>query len=334
MTEPYRPTDIPPLSRRDFLKSAAATAALAAAGCSALPAQAAIPPAVAPHDLPPLPQDAFRVVHMTDVHLMPQRQAAEGLHRCIAAIHELSPRPDFIYAGGDMVHNALAGERDYTEKVFDLYNSVVKDCEIPIRYGIGNHDIFGWASKGALAPDAAGYGKQMFKQKLDLDETQYHFEHKGWTFFVIDDVHRGEENPYVGRFDDATMDWLDRGLGQLEGRPAALLTHIPVFSLACLYWRPSAGETLPVPGNLVCLNVAQILRLLEKHRVPLVMTGHIHQNEVLHYQHTTHLGCGAVCGNWWQGANLGSEEGFNVVDFASDGSFTHHYVDMNWTPEA
>lgn len=325
------------LNRRDFLKGAGAAAALIATGCATPRVGAALPPAMSPQQLPKPAPGAFRVAHMTDVHLMPQRDSAKGLAQCLTAIHELNPRPDFIFAGGDMVHDALAGERDYVVQMFDLFNSVAKDFDIPMRHCIGNHDIFGWGRKDAGGASAAGdpaYGKAMFQQKLGVEELQYRFEHKGWTFFVVDDVHKGREHAYVGQFDDATMQWLDEGLGGLNGRPAAILAHIPVFSLACLYYRPNVGENLPVPGNLVCLNVAHILRLLEKHRVPLVMTGHIHQNEVLDYQHTRHLGCGAVCANWWRGQNLGSAEGFNVVDFALDGTFTHNYVTYDWQPRA
>ena len=71
MTDASRPTEPAAFNRRDFLKSAAATAALAAAGCSALPAQAAIPPAVPPRELPPPPDGAFRVVWVIEYVQVP-----------------------------------------------------------------------------------------------------------------------------------------------------------------------------------------------------------------------------------------------------------------------
>ena len=313
------------ISRREFLKIAGVTGAMAA-GCTI--SQGSGPAAASSGG------GAFRIVHMTDMHLKPELNAAKGFARCMKTIQELQPRPDLIVSGGDMIESALPGDEAYSNKMFDLYLNVVKDSDIPIHNCIGNHDIFAWGSKGAVSPDHPLYGKRMFQQKLGLDKLTYALDHNGWKILIVDDIVQGSENPYLGTFDDATMDWVDKQFAAAAGRPKAIFTHIPVFTLGALYWRPSRGEELPIPGNLVCLNVAHILRLLEKHKVELVVTGHIHQYETHHYQYTTHIGSGAVCGNWWKGVNLGTPEGFTVIDFNADGTVTPQYMDYGWRAEA
>ncbi|MCC7145293.1 MAG: metallophosphoesterase [Phycisphaeraceae bacterium] len=331
------PSNVPPLSRREFLKTTGLSAAALAAGCASPLAQAAPAPdskritsGGASGGTSGGASGGFRIVHMTDVHLKPELEAAKGFAQCLAKIHELSPRPDFILAGGDMVESALPGDPEQAKRVFDLFTSVIKDCDIPIKYCIGNHDIYGWNSKGKLSPTDPLYGKKMFQERLGVAELTYGFAHKGWQFFVVDDLVQGKENPYLGTFDAKTLDFLDKGLTAAAGKPKAIFTHIPPFSLAVVYYRPPKGEELPIPGNLVCLNAFEVIRLLEKHKVELLGFGHLHQNEKIKYQYTTHVGSGAVCGNWWKGPNLGSKEGFSVFDFQSDGTFEHSYMDYGW----
>lgn len=315
------------LTRRDFLKAAGLGAAALSAGC-ALPtsakAQAGASPAAGAG------KQAFRVVHMTDVHMKPELDAAKGLAKCLAKIQELSPRPDFILAGGDMVESAQPGDPEQAKRVYDLFTSVIKDCSLPIKYCVGNHDIYGWGSKGKLPTTDPLYGKKMFQERLGVEELTYSFEHKGWQFFVVDDLVPGQENPYLGTFDEKTLTFLDQRMTATAARPKAVFTHVPPFSLAVVYYRPPQGENLPIPGNLVCLNAFEIVRLLEKHKVELMAFGHLHQNETIKYQYTTHVGTGAVCGNWWKGPNLGSKEGFNVFDFRPNGTFTQTYMDYGW----
>jgi Icc protein len=55
-----------------------------------------------------------------------------------------------------------------------------------------------------------------------------------------------------------------------------------------------------------------------------VMQGHTHVNEMVVWKGVPYCTSGAVCGNWWQGARMGTPEGFTVVTVA-DGKMTTRY---------
>ena len=80
----------------------------------------------------------------------------------------------------------------------------------------------------------------------------------------------------------------------------------------------------------MCRNPGAILKLFEKHRVRLALTGHTHQNERIEYRNTTHVIEAAVAGEWWKGPHIGNPEGFGVFDMNPDGTFSHAYHTYGW----
>src|SRR5262245_23463423 len=85
------------VSRRQFL-----VGGMAAAGALLLPSRQ-LWCAPEKHVEPP---GGFRFVHLTDIHVQPERRADEGFAKCIDAVESLNPKPDFILAGGDLVYDA------------------------------------------------------------------------------------------------------------------------------------------------------------------------------------------------------------------------------------
>ena len=323
-------------SRRDFMMggvmAAAGLAAGLISGCNKEADCAGVPGTVA--GLKPDVENAgFRFVHLTDIHVQPQLRAGEGFRKCMDAVLKLNPRPDFILTGGDLVMDLLAADEPRAKSLFDLFQSICRDCDIPFRHCIGNHDTLGW-SKRTVAPSHALYGKKMFQERLNLERTSYSFDHKGWRIAVVDDI-LPATNPdldYEGGFSEEDLDWLHRDLGAAGERPKMLCTHIPIVSSVIFR---AFNATKPGAQNIVdradtCRNAGAILKVLKDHRVNLVLSGHLHENERIEYQGTTHIEDGAVCGNWWRGALNGTPEGFGIIDAKADGTFEHQYHAYGW----
>jgi len=313
------------MTRRDVLRWAgAATVGAALAGRHVV-----AEPSQTPH--------AFRFVHMADIHVQPERRAGEGFRAALKAVHALDPRPDFILTGGDLVMDVAGTGHERADMLFDLYSRLCRDSDIPFRQCVGNHDIFGWHSEGRVSPDHPDYGTKMACDRLGLEKPTYSFDHRGWHFCVVNDVlpNPGDGQGYHGGIADEDLDWLDRDLAAAGNRPKVLCAHIPIISVVVFRRMDARDEDhMRIPRHWMSRNAGPILKLLNKHRVNLVLTGHQHQNERILLDGTTHVGQGAVCGAWWKGAHLGNREGFGILDVHPDGTFEHRYHAYGWQAES
>ncbi|MHC4445953.1 MAG: metallophosphoesterase family protein [Planctomycetota bacterium] len=317
MKEPTNSTNNA-ITRRHILKSAGAAAALAVNPLNAF-------------SQPTGPQ-AFRFAHLTDIHIKPEDRAPENFRQCLKVVHQLKPRPDFILSGGDMVADVMGADENKAKKLFDLYTSICNQSDIPIHHCIGNHDIFGWANKKTkVSPDHPLYGRKMFKQRLDLASTTYSFDHKGWHFCVVDDIlprpPQDQTGRYIGGISQANLAWLDRDLTAAADKPKIICMHIPVVSVSLFRNQDAINKpALKVPRKSVCQNPGPIFKLLQKHNVTLVLTGHRHINESFRFQKTTHITDAAVCGAWWKGPHQGNPPGFGLIDLNPNKTFQHQYL--------
>lgn len=310
------------LSRRGFLGSIAAGAATLIAGRGAAAA------AASDHG------EGFRFVHLTDIHVQPELRAGEGLRQCLRTVHELTPRPDFILTGGDLVMDVLGASEGRARQLFDLYTGICRDSDIPIRQCIGNHDVFGWAASSKVSKQHAGYGKAMVRDRLGLERTTYSFDHKGWHFCVVDSIQPRREGGYEGGISDEDMDWLKRDLASAGHRPKIMCMHIPVLTVTIFRAVDATNKpNIELSKSRMCRNTAPILDMLRTNRVNLVLSGHNHQNERLQFDHTTHIEDGAVSGAWWRGSHHGNPEGFGIMDVRPDGTFEHRYQTYGWKAE-
>jgi 3',5'-cyclic AMP phosphodiesterase CpdA len=277
---------------------------------------------------------AFRFAHLADIHLMPEKVPPEGFRRCLRAVHALKPRPDFILTGGDLIMDALNKPEAEVRAQFELFVKMTKDSDIPFRHCIGNHEVFGWSSKGTISPDHAQYGKKMVRDYLQLDRLTYSFDHKGWHFAVVDSI-KPVEGGYQGGVSPADLTWLAEDLAAAGARPKVICTHIPFVSLAAqrnAKQKPEWGN-VGAPRYLVCDDPAASLKLCREQKVTMVLAGHLHQNERLQYVNTTHITQGAVSGGWWKGPHHEAAPGFGVIDVLADGTFQHNYHTYEWQAE-
>ena len=52
-----------------------------------------------------IPEDTFRFIFMTDIHVQPELSGDEGFKQAIQKVNKL--KPDFVITGGDLVFDAL-----------------------------------------------------------------------------------------------------------------------------------------------------------------------------------------------------------------------------------
>lgn len=276
--------------------------------------------------------ESFRFVHMTDIHVQPERKADAGLRAALEAAHKLTPRPDFILTTGDLVFDALSTPQKRVEKLFDLYTGICRDSDLPIRQCIGNHEVFGWGSKGSIPRSHAQYGKKMASDRLELDKLTYSFDHKGWHFCMVDDILPNDsQDGYHGGITDEDMEWLDKDLASAGDRPKIICAHIPLISVLVFRGMEARDKDfLEISRRRVCRNPGPIMDMLRKHKVKVSLAGHLHQNERILLDGTTYITGGAVSGAWWKGSHFGNPEGFGVVDVKADGTFEHSYQTYGW----
>jgi 3',5'-cyclic-AMP phosphodiesterase len=289
----------------------------------------------------------MRLVHLTDIHLEPEVapvvaeaadvhpgragtprvDAANGLLRCLRAIHDLSPKPQFLITGGDHIMDGLEATADSAKAQWDLYSRTMQSAtHLPIYPIVGNHDILGWMNQ-SVRETTGGYGKAMAMRYLGLATSYYSFDKGLWHFVVLDNIAR-KGMGYCGALADEQLEWLEKDLAATGNRPTVLLTHIPIMSVcATQFLDPSANVTFwQIPHVFVQTDCQPLVNVIDRNNVRLAISGHIHMCERIEYRKTTYICNGSVCGNWWRGAFKNFPPGFGVFDLRDEGTFDYHYL--------
>ena len=321
-----------PFSRRQFVGGAIASAA----GLLLPQRLWSAPEQKAPADA----RKGLRFAHLTDIHVQPERRAAEGMQRCLHAVETLDPKPDFILTGGDLVYDVMGQGFDRSKQLFELYQQTLKDHTSLMAYPcVGNHDVFGWSLAKGVTPEHQQYGKKLIKDELGMERTYYKFDRNGWRFYVLDSI-QPIDHPrfrYKAGFDDVQFDWLKADLAAKNpDMPAVVVTHIPILSVTGIRDHPQVFKDgyYRVGGTWMFVGAASLTKLFAKHNVRLVLSGHMHEIDRIEFGGVTFICDGAVCGGWWRGPNVDNvvetQEGFGIVDLQPDGSFAHQYHDYGW----
>lgn len=273
--------------------------------------------------------ESFRFVHLTDIHVQPERRAEEGLVQCLQSALKLEPRPEFIMTGGDLIMDAFEQEEQRARQLFTLLRKVFEEhAGIPVHHCIGNHDVFGWGN-GRINEAQAGYGKQMVSEYLELPHRYYRFDHKGWRFFVLDDIQLARESAYQAYLDEEQFAWLEEELRtKPSDMPAVAVCHIPVLTVTV--FGEVEGDSYRIPTKSMCRDVQRLVELFAKHNVCLSLSGHLHQLDRISFRGVEFICDGAVSGGWWKGPHKGFEEGYGIIDLQADGSVSHQFCDYGW----
>ncbi len=272
------------------------------------------------------PEKTFCFVFMTDIHLQPELKGDEGFKTAIAQVNKL--KPDFVITGGDLIKDALEQSFERSAQLYDLYDQICRDFEMPVYNTMGNHEVFGLYEISGVSPDHPDYGKEMYKKRLGNNRTYYSFEYKGWHFIITDAIGFTADREYFGEVDSVQMEWIRNDLQKIdEETPIIISTHIPFLSVS---EQVACGGTAALLPYLVVGNSNEVLSLFDKYNLQLVLQGHLHIVEEIIFRDIHFITGGAVCGAWWEGPYSGFPEGFVVVNIYDDSSFDWRYETYGW----
>src|SRR6185437_4681551 len=131
------------------------------------------------------------------------------LERCVAALNEFSPAPDFVVISGDLADTPIAEEYDYLKRL-------LVPLKLPFAAIPGNHDS---RELMRLAFPQAGYAfaSGQLNQKLEVGELD---------LLLLDSSVPGKPH---GELDAPTLQWLEAMLASSTDRPALVFLHHPPF---------------------------------------------------------------------------------------------------------
>jgi hypothetical protein len=229
----------------------------------------------------------------------------------------------FYMALGDIAADNLS--------IYQHYNDVVAQLDVPVYNVPGNHDENYQVKddthsldtfKRIYGPEyySFNYGKVHF---IVLDIVEY----TGW------DSTSNRHGPYRGYLHDDQLTWLKNDLIHVPDDHLIVLTmHIP------FYTEYSKSEDV----NLV--NREELFKILESRKHLLALSGHLHIIENLKLNQTSgwnsttplySMNVGAGCGAWWSGPKDergiplsycmdGAPNGYYIISFEGN-SFNHHF---------
>jgi predicted phosphodiesterase len=268
--------------------------------------------------------DLFSFVFMTDIHLQSEKNAIQGFKKAIETVNELNP--DFVITGGDNIMDVFGQTWERSDSLYNLFDSMIGNFNVPVYTTIGNHDLFGISEKSGISPSHPEYGKEMYKKRLA--QRYYSFEYKDWDFIVLDGVGITDDRRYKGYVDDEQINWLQKELQRIgKISPIIISIHIPLLSVES---QIALGPTEAFKDNSIVNNANEIRDELRGYDVKVVLQGHTHFLEDIYYEGVHYVTGGAVSGSIWNGKRYEMEEGFLLVNIKKNNTFSWKYIDFGW----
>jgi 3',5'-cyclic AMP phosphodiesterase CpdA len=263
--------------------------------------------------------NSFEFVFLTDIHIRPDMNAPIGFQMAIDEVNRLNP--DFVLTGGDLVFDALRGNRQRSDSLFTLYKNMSKGFNMPVYHCLGNHDLFAVYEESPEDENHPDYKYGMFERYFG--ETYYSFNHKGWHFIVLNSLDVTDDKRYKGFVHEKQLEWLKDDLKKVDkATPVVVVTHIPLITT----WKFVNGGS----GTRTVENAPEVFELFENHNLKLVLQGHIHWKEEGFVNDWFHfITGGSIAGNGWKGRRHNTQEGFIHIKVKDDG-FSWEYVDHGW----
>ena len=196
----------------------------------------------------------IRIAQISDLHIKPPGTLAYGrvdtaraLERCVAALNEFAPAPDFVVISGDLADTPASEEYEHLERL-------LAPLKLPFAGIPGNHDSRDMM-RAAFAGGAYAFSSGPLNQKIAIG---------GLDLLLLDSSVAGKPH---GELDAATLQWLDAALASRADRPALIFLHHPPFL---------AGIWHMDRQNL--LNANELAAIIRHHpQVKLIATGHVHR---------------------------------------------------------
>lgn len=268
--------------------------------------------ATAAQATPQSADNGFSFAFISDCHIRPELNAAEG---CAACFEQISASDlDFVINGGDHIEDALEANRERATMLMNLYERTERrHLRKPVRHVLGNHDCLGVFANSGIDPSASDYGKQFYIDRFG--PRYYAFDHKSVHFVVLDSVGLTDDRNYEGRVDAQQLEWLRADLAaQPKGAHIIVVTHIPLVTAMQCY-EPESWLNTPHNWTFVA-NGREVLRILRDYDVLAVLQGHSHVFEQIHLNGVRFISTGAVAGADWRGSFLGTPEGYSEISIS------------------
>ncbi|HTF20356.1 MAG TPA: metallophosphoesterase [Chryseolinea sp.] len=266
----------------------------------------------------------LRVAHITDVHILDQRNAEVSFARVVADINALSDAPDLILNTGDTVMDENNQTKEVVSTRWNTWQKIIQGNKIKMYSALGNHDV--WYGPGESLDNAykkeKRYGKQWAIELLSMPDRFYSFEAKGWQFIALDSIN-GTEGYSL---DDAQFEWLQGELKHIpKERPICVFNHVPIMSIGAMLYHTQRTPIAEVkfPSADMHLDHQRIKNLFFKHRnVKLCISGHVHYVDSIEYLGVKYQCNGAVSGNWWRDSFVLDEfpPVYSIIDLFDDGT--------------
>lgn len=319
-------------TRRGFVKGMG----VAAVGAGAASLTAAAPACATALPNRDAPRQGLRFAFLSDLHLRREYDAARGIAACLRAVEALDPRPDFIMTGGDLCHDLRGEDLDDARRLADQFVRIwSENTSIPTYHMLGNHDPAGWGD-GDVPEDHPDFAFGLMQRVLDLEERYYSFDEGDWHFVVLDNNYLTEPGSHIGWVDDEQLAWLRQDLERNSNRPTIVGMHVPPITaiefLSDRRERDTDENEWRIGFDRKSGNPQDLIDVLDEGDVRAVLSGHIHVVERIDLMDHSFLCLGSVSGQQWMGPRLdmGTAEGFGVLDLSADGSFEWSYETFGW----
>jgi 3',5'-cyclic AMP phosphodiesterase CpdA len=270
----------------------------------------------------------FTAAFITDIHVKPSEVAEAGMKKALQQINQMKPAPDFIINGGDSIMDALAASKEQTQIQWDLFNKIIQaENKLPVKYCMGNHDIWGWQLKTDVKADPL-YGKAWWLKQTGYAKTYYSFTKNNWCFIVLDSTQENNGG-YIALLDAEQYAWLENELAKNKDKFICIVSHIPIISFcSAMFFK----DMLPngdwkLSRALLHTDARKIKDLFKKYsNIKTCLSGHIHLQDEVNYLGIQYFCNGAICGNWWSGAFQDFDPAYALFNFYDDGTVDRKMV--------
>jgi hypothetical protein len=126
----------------------------------------------------------IRFAHFTDIHLTYDNNAPQGFAQALKYMQSMDDKPQLLVTGGDHVMDSAGADNEVATKLFTLFKDIVKEnCHIPIKYCIGNHDIWGLNKESSKTTgNEEFWGLKRPIHEFNMPGPYYCFDVKNWHF--------------------------------------------------------------------------------------------------------------------------------------------------------
>ncbi|WP_213770002.1 phosphodiesterase [Bradyrhizobium sp. dw_78] len=197
---------------------------------------------------------SVRIAQISDLHIKPPGALAYGrvdtakaLERCIAALNEFDPAPDFVVISGDLADTPTAEEYDHLKRL-------LAPLKLPFAGIPGNHDSRELMRAAFPQADYA-FASGPLNQRVEIG---------GLELVLLDSSVPGKPH---GELDASTLQWLDATLAASADRPVLVFLHHPPFVTGI--------------GHMDLQNLrnsSELATVVKRHpHVQLVAAGHVHR---------------------------------------------------------